>query len=373
MHSAEEEVKVLSQKIAELEKLVQTISLGKYMWESTFDAISDPVLIVTQDYKVARANLAAAKNSGSHVRELIGQNCFEKFAGFEKPCVGCPLQKSIQTSAPQSCELKAFKNGGKRYQVQAYPLQHAHEEVSQTILYYRDVTEEKALQQQLLHSEKMAAVGTLAGGVAHEINNPLGGILAFTQLVLRDLGREHSSYTDLKHIEEATLRCKKIVQDLLDFSRKEREEEMTSVDINEVIGKVVPLVAMQAKAVGVQIIAKLAEGMPPVRGHVHKLQQIFLNLLNNACQATKNGGDVVIATRLNGGSVQVIVSDKGVGISPDIIGKIFDPYFTTKPQGEGTGLGLSITYGLVREHQGIIDVKSSLGQGTTFTVELPVL
>lgn len=359
-------------KIAELEDLIEKISRGKYMWESTFDAITSPVMIVSSDYKILRANRAAAKASSVDVKKMTGLICHETLAGLHHPCPRCPLKETLSDKASHFNQLDPFKKNNHQYHVNAYPLLPSGGE-EQAVLHYRDITEEKELQRQLLHSEKMAAIGMLAGGVAHEINNPLGGILAFAQLAMRDLATDHPSQVDLKEIEGAALRCKRIVQDLLDFSRQNREEEMTRVDLNEVFQKMIPLVQVQARTCRIEITYDLATGLPPILGNVHKIQQVFLNLVTNAFQAMGKKGRLSLKTyaSADGKKVHVIVADSGPGISREDVNKIFDPYFTTKSQGEGTGLGLSISYGIMQEHLGSIEVKSEEGRGAKFILTFP--
>ena len=345
------------------------------MWESTFDAITNPVMIVSNDYSILRANKAAAKGADIDVRGMIGQTCFETLAGRDDPCPGCPLHDTIESSKDRYFSLQPFKKNGRQYDVNAYPLGSLGD-VEQAVVYYRDVTEERDLQRKLVQSEKMAAIGMLAGGVAHEINNPLGGILAFTQLIMRDLGETHGSQNDLKEIEEAALRCKRIVQDLLDFSRQNPDEVFGPVQINDVIRKIIPLVSVQARASKIQLDINQEPNLGLVRGSAHKLQQVFLNLVANAYQSMKSGGRLILKTytSVDGKSrVCAEITDTGVGISPENLHRIFDPYFTTKDHGEGTGLGLSISYGIVKEHGGQIQVASEPGKGSTFLVSFPVM
>lgn len=363
-----------NQKIQSLEALVETISRGKYMWEATFDAISNPVMIVSPDYVIQRANRAAAKASAIDVRKMAGSKCYEALAGRTAPCPGCPMPETIKTQQSHFNTLDPFPKSDKEYQANAYALEPSGAE-EQVVLYYRDMTEEKKLHRQLLQNEKMAAIGMLAGGVAHEINNPLGGILAFAQLAMRDLPPDHPTQEDLKEIEEAALRCKRIVQDLLNFSRQNKDEMMGPVQLNDVLKKMAPLIQVQARTNQIEVAYELAPELPLIQGSFHKLQQVFLNLVTNGYQAMAKGGRLVLSTSLSAATnrVTAAVSDTGPGIAEENLKKIFDPYFTTKGQGEGTGLGLSITYSIVREHGGEIEVKSKAGSGTTFHLSFPVM
>ena len=361
-------------RIKELEALLETISRGKYMWESTFDAITSPVMIVSHDYHILRANRAAAHISKVDVRALIGTKCHETLAGSPEICQGCPLSVTLKKQTPGGCTLEPFQKSERQFAVHSYPLKSSEGE-KQVVLYYQDVTEEKDLNRRLLQSEKLAAIGQLAGGVAHEINNPLGGILAFAQLAMRQLEKEHPAKDVLKEIEEAALRCKRIVQDLLDFSRQSGDENMVPMQMNDVVNKIVPLVQVQTRASRIRFESQLATTLPSIKGSVYKLQQVFLNLINNACQAVTTGGFIKLSTFYDKEKniVCAEIEDNGHGIRDEHLSKIFDPYFTTKKQGEGTGLGLAITYGIVEEHGGSIEVKSVWGHGAKFKISFPAI
>lgn len=344
------------------------------MWEATFDVISDPVLIINPQYTITRANKTLAKACGEDVRRVIGQKCYQIFAGYDHPCPKCPVAGTLKSAGEHSAELDMFDNK-KQYHANAYSINNLPGDDEAIVIHYRDVTDEKRMHKKLMHSEKMAAVGTLAGGVAHEINNPLGGILAFAQLAMRQLEATHACQTDLKEIENAALRCKKIVRDLLDFSRRNIEEEMNLVQVNDIIAQTMALIQINARHVNVAIVQELSNDLPAIHGHFSKLQQVVLNLVTNALHAMKKaGGTLTVSTFTNAekSKVFVQVKDTGTGIDSDTVDKIFDPYFTTKEQGEGTGLGLSISYKIIEEHGGKIDVNSMKGSGTTMTLQFSV-
>jgi signal transduction histidine kinase len=228
--------------------------------------------------------------------------------------------------------------------------------------------------QALIQSEKLAAVGLLAGGVAHEINNPMAGILALTQILLKETPPNSRLATDLKKIEQLTYRCETIVQEILDFSRDASREGKDLVDLNEVIEKSLTFVTFQCKEFRVQVEKDLAPNLPRVRGNQNQLQQVLLNLMTNACHAMATGGRMLLATRSapDRGRVELLVADTGCGIPPEELPRVFDPFFTTKRKGQGTGLGLSISYKIVEEHQGTMQVQSQPGEGSLFTVSIPV-
>ncbi len=353
-----------------LEELFHIVEKGKATWEATFDAIQDPVLIIDPQYQIQRANQAASQRAGMDVRKLIGTHCYETFAGRKEVCPRCPLEGTVEQQKPHIVEIEKLARGND-FQVNSYPLMTA--EGNQVVHHYRDVTEERRLQKQLLQSEKMVAIGMLAGGVAHEINNPLGGILAFTQLIKAEVPDDSPIQKDLSEIEEAAKRCKKIVEDLLSFARPSAGNELVSQNVNSLLDKLLPLLKLKLREAEITIQTDYGEQLPPVWGEANRLQQVFLNLIQNAVEAIRTGGVVTVRTRLagNGTELYLEVQDTGTGIREEDLGKIFDPFFTTKGL-KGTGLGLSICDSIIHDHHGRIEVESVWGKGTTFRVVLPV-
>ena len=226
--------------------------------------------------------------------------------------------------------------------------------------------------QQLARTERLTALGEMAAGVAHEINNPLGGILLYSNLVLEDVPEDSPARENMEKIIYQTNRCKGIVQNLLDFARTPTGD-MLPLKINSVINTSLSLVKDQSMFHGVDIKADLANNLPEVIGDKARLEEVFLNLFINAADAMKGKGTLTITTRLSGNnSVKINVSDTGGGIAKEHIPHIFEPFFTTKEPGRGTGLGLSIVYGIIRKHNGFIDAESEPGDGATFIIILPL-
>jgi two-component system NtrC family sensor kinase len=231
----------------------------------------------------------------------------------------------------------------------------------------------KAAQTKLIQTEKLSAMGELISGVAHEINNPLTGIMGYSQLLLESIS-DPAFRERIERINHEALRCKRIVQNLLGFSRTHRPQKQET-DMNKVIRSVIELREYQIRSDGIELVM-LFDGLPPrVMGDFHQLQQVILNILNNAHQAiVSSGTGRKIETRasvdMRAGRVCVTVSDDGPGIPEENLPRIFDPFFTTKEH--GTGLGLAISYGIVEQHGGTISVESCVGKGSTFTVQLPV-
>ena len=234
----------------------------------------------------------------------------------------------------------------------------------------RDERLQKA-HEQLTRSEKLTALGEMAAGVAHEINNPLGGILLYGNLVLEDLPGNGATRENMKKIIHQTNRCKNIVQGLLDFARTPAGD-MLHLQINDVVGVALNLVRDQAIFHGIEVETRFAENLPEVNGDPSRLEEVFLNLFINAADAMKGkGGRLRITTSATADRVRVTITDTGKGIDQAHLPHIFEPFFTTKDPGQGTGLGLSIAYGVIKRHNGFIDAESAPGKGTTFIVSLP--
>jgi two-component system, NtrC family, sensor kinase len=237
----------------------------------------------------------------------------------------------------------------------------------------KDIEQRRSMEKQMAQAEKLASIGQLSAGVAHEINNPLGIILGYTQLLLKNRGSEEEKHEDLKTIEKNVKNCKAIVEDLLSFARgSESSKEITR--IHDIIDDVLSFMQHDSNMDHIQISTSFDPQVPPMELDAKKIKQVFINLLMNAKHAIDRKGKIKIATRLNLDADQLLVkvTDNGHGIDKDNLSRIFDPFFTTKPTGEGTGLGLSVSYGIIKNHGGDIVVESEIGKGSIFTVTLPV-
>ena len=227
-------------------------------------------------------------------------------------------------------------------------------------------------QEEVMKSERLAMIGQLAAGVAHEINNPLGGILLFSRLLLRKAPAEGVERENLERIAREAERCQKIVQGLLEFARQ-REPKTEPLDVNGLVEKSVALLENQAVFHNIEIVRQLQSGLPPVRVDLPQMQQVFVNIIMNAAEAMEGKGVLSISTAevREAGRVEVSFTDTGPGISEENLGRLFEPFFTTKEVGHGTGLGLSISHGIVERHGGTLSVRSRAGEGATFVISLP--
>ncbi len=325
-------------------------------WRACFDAISDPLAIVRPDGEVVRGNAAFSRFAGVELNRMPGLRA-------ERGGYGA-LPALHSTSGEGGTFDTELQHGGRAWLVRAFAFASRGAVIS-----WKDVTEEREVSRRLLQAEKMAAVGQLAGGVAHEINNPLGGILAFAQLMSReDRPKEDIEYLHL--IADAATRAKKIVESLLRFSRRPKQEERGPVDLAKVAEDALFLMKAQMTD-GVKVERELAPAVAMGNGNL--LQQILVNLLVNALQALGGRGRIRVSTGPGPGPdrVQVAVADDGPGIPEELASRVFEPFFTTKPEGQGTGLGLSICYRIAEEHGGTIHHEPAPGGGARFVLELP--
>jgi len=240
------------------------------------------------------------------------------------------------------------------------------------LLLFDDVTQRERMEEQMSQTEKLTSLGLLAAGVAHEVNTPLAVISNYIQMLAKQMPEGDPRQGIIEKIVKQTFRASEIVNNLLNFSRTSATE-LADLDVNRVVEETLSLVAHPLKTSQIQVVKQLGSTLPAVRGSANKLQQVFLNLFLNARDAMPSGGMLEVRTATHNGSVEVEVVDTGAGIPREHIHRIFDPFFTTKASGRGTGLGLSVSYGIIKEHAGKIDVRSTPGKGTSFHVEFPAV
>lgn len=347
--------------------------------ENILESLDDGLLVVDLNDRVVRWNSALEQLYGVARAEAMGRPLDTL---FEAPFV--EAVRAARRDAPFGTTLSRIPltaRGGteaRRLLINAavVPLRAADGASTVTvgtIVIIEDITSRVHLEEQLQISEKMASIGLLAAGVAHEVNTPLTGISSFTQMLLEGADPGDQRTRLLEKIERQTFRAAKIVNSLLNLSRPAAAggTERTAVDLNAIVADVLSLLEHQFEISKIKVRRELSATPPVVSGIEHKLQQVFLNLFLNARDAMPRGGWLTIATRIEAGRVIAEVSDTGSGIPSEHLARIYDPFFTTKAMGQGTGLGLSITYGIVREHDGAINCESAIGQGTRFVLRFP--
>ncbi len=275
---------------------------------------------------------------------------------------------------PRIFEMKGVRKDGATFDLEGISIPTTYEGQPAIQTHIRDTTHKKHLEEQLGRTEKLAALGHLAAGVAHEINNPLGGILVYSYLLLEDLEPSQPERTQVERIVREATRCKEIVQGLLEFSRH-MPSKMVPLNLNEVLEEVFFLLEDHLVFQNIQIIQDLAPDLPSILGDKSKLEQVFINLLMNSGESMKGEGKLTVSTSVApaGDRVKISFLDTGPGIPSQYLSRLFDPFFTTKEVGQGVGLGLSITYGIIQKHLGRIQVERTGPDGTLFVIELPVL
>jgi two-component system NtrC family sensor kinase len=369
--------------------LFEEISHEKKEWERTFDAITDMVWIEDGKRRIVRANRTLLQKTGFSAADITGRDCDEVLDRLGIASTPCLCEKTREGRRPSSRE---FKNAaGSNFQFWAYPLIDEEGKLYAIVHYLKDVTGQKRMEQQLIRSERLASLGTLVAGIAHEINNPLGIIAGYAEALLDRAGDpglqavgEFEDFPEyLRTIHHEIFRCKSILQSLLEFARPSGGT-FREIDINELIKEVLLLLQHRTARLQHRLDLRLTRDLPKISADAGSLRQVLMNLLLNAIYFTPEGGSITITTEaddahsrpgLAGRSsrIRLTVRDTGAGIAPEVAGKIFDPFFTTKPVGEGTGLGLTISHRIVEEHGGSIDVESAPGKGTAFVITLPAV
>jgi PAS domain S-box-containing protein len=346
--------------------------------ENILESLDDGLLVLDLEDRVVRWNRALEQVYGVSRSLAAGKTLDQLFASSFVEALRAARRDSPEGATLSRVPLPARgERDGDTLVVNAavVPLRASAGEVEQavgTIVIVEDVKARVQLEEQLRLSEKMASIGLLAAGVAHEVNTPLTGISSFTQMLLDGADPQDPRTQLLEKIERQTFRAAKIVNGLLTLSRP-ASGDRAAIDLNVVINDVLALLEHQFEAHRVRVRREINEAPVVVRGIEHKMQQVFLNLLLNARDAMPKGGWLSVRTRLEGRQAVVEVSDTGSGIPSEHLARIYDPFFTTKAIGQGTGLGLSITYGIVREHHGAIECDSTLGQGTRFVLTFPAV
>jgi len=345
--------------------------------ENILESLDDGLVVFDADERIVRWNRALEESYGVDREAAIGRKLGDIFDAPFVEALRAARQDHPYGATLYRVPLSSRDSEAPRLLVNAteVPLQNAagDDEVVGMLLLIEDITDRVRLEEQLQISEKMASIGLLAAGVAHEVNTPLTGISSFTQMLLDGADPDDPKTVLLEKIERQTFRAAKIVNGLLNLSRPgSASHERVEVDLNAVITDVFSLLEHQYEVGSIKVRRDLAASDVTVLGIEYQLQQVFLNLFLNARDAMPSGGWLSVVTRVEGDQVIAEIADTGSGIPSEQIARIYDPFFTTKVIGRGTGLGLSITYGIVREHDGRIHCDSAVGQGTRFTLSLPL-
>lgn len=336
-------------------------------WQGIIDAIKDYIFVIDDNYRILRTNEAFSGLFNREPADIIMTPYYELY-GMDRPHEWCISPKDRKKSDTGPVEIKI---GDSVYLMSSFPIFHDRHDAVVYIM--KDITETRRLKDQIYHMDKLSSLGTLTSGVAHEINNPLTGIIGYTEMLLMN-DQEETTKKYLGNIYDSAIRCKRIVENMLTFSRQ-KPAHKSHENINDIVDKTIELHEYWLRSTNIEVVRNYGE-IPFMDVDRQQMQQVILNLLINAEHAISGGerrGRIEFRTEYdeNSGSVSITVSDNGSGIPSEVLPKIFDPFFTTKPVNVGTGLGLSIAHGIISEMGGTIEASSSLGKGTDFIITLP--
>lgn len=346
--------------------MLRAISQASKEWRSTFDGISEPLTVIDRNYTIVKANRAFARLVEQDIKKLKGRRCYTLLANRRQPCVSCPVGMSLQPQGGTRIQLQGKTKRdllvwsyGIRTGLDSYHFQ-----------FYRNVSKEATLASTLIQSEKMAALGKLVGAVAHEINNPLAGILATSQIMLDDINRSGgnpSLIDDVEEIRSAAWRSKKIIDDLLGFTSEAKDLE--EANVLDAVRSALAFARSAMRDIAVKVHSEKV--VPRAVVSVNSLQQVLFNLITNAAHAMNGKGVLEITITGEGDFYRIDVRDNGPGIPSEKLNHIFDPFYTSKQEGLGTGLGLSIVRSLIHKMSARIEVSSTVGKGTEFKIFVP--
>ncbi len=367
--STDDEFKTLSNAFNQMSYNLSRSTSELRKLSAAVEEAPDGIRITDLDGYIIYSNKATEKILGFSPEELKGKHVSE--LNVDPDFGSRVIIPSIKDTGRWTGELMQKRKDGKEIPVwlSASMVKDSKGEPIAMVGIIRDITdlkEKEKLEMQLLQSNKLATIGQLAAGTAHEINNPLGNISLYAQMLLKK-AEDKDTKEKLMVINDEANRAAQIVNGLLDFARQS-ELKLSHIDINKEIGKVLSILAPQLKEI--KVTTALVP-LPPILADAGQIQQVIMNLLTNSIQSITENGEIMVKTTAKDGFVEISIIDNGIGIPRENLDKIFDPFFTTKEQGKGTGLGLSISYGIIKRHNGSIEVKSEAGEGTTFTIKLP--
>lgn len=346
--------------------------------QALIDGIPNPIYTINDDWELVGINKTKVDEMAASLDELVGQTCYKTFYGRDKPCSHCLVAHTLteKEACHWTLNYKGEDHLPREWDINAYPIPTKQASSARAVIVWQDRTEERRLESSLLQAGKLAAIGQLAAGVAHEINNPLTAINANAEILKMTIPQEDENYESVDLIFQAGERATKVVRGLLDFARQEHYA-FTQDDLNKSINQALTLVHYQLQTANTRVIENLAADLPAVTASWEHLKSVWLNLIVNARDALQDlpeNRQIEITSRANpdDSHVQVLFSDNGKGMSEAELAHIFEPFYTTKDPGKGTGLGLATSHRIIEQHGGEINVVSNPGEGTTFIVRLPI-
>jgi len=359
-------------------RLYKQVSRAKKEWEETFKAVTDPIFLIDTDYNVLLHNDRLPPEMSASWNQAVSNKCFARLHGRAEPCDHCPIKEVKRTRKPVYQRWQT--ESGLLFDLSFYPVLNEDKQLAAVTIILKDVTRRTKMEAQLVHSAKLAALGEMAAGVAHELNSPMTVIIGTAQMMVREFTpQEQDKSSALEDIINCGLRCKRIIQNLLTFSRQD-QLPATEIDFNEEVKRVLSLIQYQINRNQIWIIEHLQPDLPKLIANGPQIQQVLTNLLVNARDALSDIDrpekiiEVTTMLRTDDGKRHLVLSvrDNGTGIAPENLQKIFTPFYTSKEATKGTGLGLSVSLGIAESHNGTIEVESVLGVGSTFSLILPL-
>ncbi len=371
------EVIGIARDITERRRMEQALRESEENLRALIDNAPEAITAYDLAGTVIDCNRKGEEMLGYSREEMVGRSMFEIGAIPDDyvPRASRALEKGKWDRSARPFEFDLLRKDGSRITVEATTITVERGGRTEIICIARNVTERKHMEQQLQLAGRLAAVGELAAGVAHELNNPLSAVQGFAQYLAERDGVDEATRSDLNTIFKEAQRATKITGNLLSFARKHAPEK-SFLSINDVLERSLELHAYRMRVNNVEVVTELDPDLPSTMADFHQMQQVFVNVVTNAEQAMtqeRDGGRLVVKTEQVGGMIRVVFADDGPGMSNEVLKSVFDPFFTTKEVGKGTGLGLSICYGIVQEHGGRLYAESEAGRGATFVVEIPVV
>jgi len=358
-------------------QLYKRVSRAKMEWEATFRAVTDAIFLVDTEYNILQHNDRLPAELASYWADVESNKCFARIKRRDTPCPDCPIQEIRRNGEPVFRRVQT--EGGLILDLSYYPVVNDENHLVAVTHIIKDVTKKTKLEAQLVQSAKLAALGEMAAGVAHELNSPMTVVIGTAQLLLRDGGLKPEDGELLGDIINCGLRCKRIIQNLLTFSRQD-QWPVTDTDLNAEVMGAIGLMKFQIDQSRIELVKQLAPDLPRVAANGQQIQQVLANFLVNArdaldeVQRPRKTIEITTSLRVEGERQWVVVSvrDNGSGISSADLQQIFTPFFTSKEGSRGTGLGLSVSLGIAQSHRGTIEVDSEVDRGSVFSLVLPV-
>jgi len=357
---------------------LEAIESVKQEWDSTFDSVTDPLSLVDENYQIVRVNKSYAGKTTIPLDNIVGKKCYEVLFNRESPCEKCQLGQSFDLG-----EVALPDGSQAHFSVSSHPVRLDTGKKS-FALFYHDISEEQKIQRQILESSKMAEIGTIGSSIAHEINNPLGGMIAFLQILKGEIAKADRIYPDIVEMEQAAIRCKTIVENLLAFTRKSVSNDLQIAQLGELIRLVANIMELQTRGLGIQIDKELNDAAIIIKADTNQLVQVLVNITQNSCEAIAERlatgkrqppGKILIKSSYTDDFkkfVKIEITDNGTGIPTPDLARVFTPFFTTKDKTKNPGLGLSVSYQIVKDHGGQMEISSLMGQSVTVFITLPV-